>query len=150
MKTALLFITLLVCFAYGYERLWAKGDVLLGELQNGRDELHVVLFYDSTNTQEVYAKVRENQRVTNDLLTYLDTISKDGEDPFPTEVYFSTIDAVDPYNQNIIYKSEVNATALDDGPVILALRHGKGYRQHGPKVDAALKDSIAKLKEAES
>ena len=148
MKTALLFTIVLLSIVYGYERLWAKGDVLLGELQNGRDELHVVEFYDSTNTQEVYAKVRENQRVTNDLLAYLDTISgEEATDKFPTDVFFSTVDAVDPYNQNIIYKSGVNATVLDDGPVILALRKGKGFIQYGPKVDAALRDSIAKLKE---
>ena len=149
MKAVLLVVALLMCSAYGYERLWAKGDVLLSELQNGRDELHVVLFYDSTNTQEVYAKVRENQRVTNDVLAFLDSISEGGDSPFPTKVYYATVDAVDPYNQNLIYKSGVDTAALDDGPVILSLRHGTGYRQNGPKVVAALRDSVEKLRTVE-
>mmetsp|Transcript_10947 Transcript_10947/g.9679 ORF Transcript_10947/g.9679 Transcript_10947/m.9679 type:complete len:151 (+) Transcript_10947:34-486(+) len=150
MKTAILFLALIFCSAMAYERLWAKGDVLLGELQNGRDELYIVMFYDSTNTQEVYQKVRENQRVTDSLLTYLDTISKGGEKEFPVEVFFSTVDAVDPYNANIIHKSGVDATKLDEGPTILALRHGKGFRQHGPKIDSALRDSVETLSKQES
>ena len=150
MKIVLVLVTLLFSSAFSYERLWAKGDILLSELQNGRDELHIVQFYDSTNTEEVYAKVMENQRVTNNLMKYLDSISEGGDSPFPVPVFFSTIDAVDPYNKNIIFKSGVNTAALDDGPVILALRHGTGYRQHGPKIDAALRDSVEKLRTVEA
>ena len=146
MKFAVLLIALLFSCAHCYERLWAKGDVLLGELQSGRDELHIVVFYDSTNTDATYGKVRENQAVTTKVLSFLDSISEGGANPFPTKVFYSTVDAVDPYNQNIIYKSGVDTEALDDGPVILALRKGKGFRQNGPKIDAALRNSVNTLK----
>ena len=149
MKAVLLIAVMLIATAVAYERLWAKGDVLLGELQNGRDELHIVEFYDSTNTDEVYGKVRENQKVTNDLLTFLASISEGGEKPFPVPVFFSTVDAVDPYNNNIIFKTDFNSTVLDNGPAILALRHQKGYVQYGAKVDAALRDSVELLRTAE-
>ena len=148
MKIILLLAAMLVCSVYGYERLWAKGDVLLSELQSGRDELYIVLFYDSTNTEEVYAKVRENQQVTSDVTAYLDTISEKGEKAFPTKTWFASVDAVDAYNQNLIYKSGVDNTALDNGPVILSLRQGKGFVQQGPKVVAALRTSVDKLRVA--
>ena len=148
MKIILLLAAILMCSAYGYERLWAKGDVLLSELQSGRDELYIVLFYDSTNTEEVYAKVRENQQVTSDVTAYLDSISEKGDKPFPTKVWFASVDAVDQYNQNLIYKSGVDTTALDNGPVILSLRLGKGFVQQGPKVVAALRNSVDKLRES--
>ena len=151
MKIVVLAIMALLCFqAYGYERLWAKGDVLLTELQNGHDELKIVYFYDSTNTEEVYAKVRENQAVLNEVLDYLKTISTNGDNPFPTKVFFSSIDATEPMNQNVIYKSSVNVNALDNGPVLLALRQGTGFLQYGPKVTAALRDSVDKLREMEA
>ena len=148
MKIVVLAILAMVCFqAYSYERLWAKGDVLLGELQNGQDELKIVYFYDSTNTEETYAKVRENQAVLNEVLDYLKTISTTGDNPFPTKVFFSTVDATEANNQNVMYKSNVNVDALDDGPVLLALRQGTGFLQYGPKVTAALRDSVDKLRE---
>jgi hypothetical protein len=148
MKYSLL-LTLVLCISctFAYERLWAKGDILLAEMQNGRDELHVIVFYDSTNTADSYSKVRENQAVTNEVLKYLDTISEEGTDPFPTKVYYATIDAVDPYNQNIMYKAGIDPKELDNGPTILVTRQGKGFRQNGPKVVAALRDSVVKLKE---
>ena len=146
MKLTLLIVAIL-CFAstMGYERLWAKGDVLLSELQNGNDELHIVLFYDSTNTEDAYGKVRENQEVTNNVVEYLKSISDGGATPVKVPVYYATVDAADPYNQNLIYKSGVDASDLDNGPVLLAIRQGKGFRQHGPKVVAALRDSVTKL-----
>ncbi len=147
MKAVLLIALILFSAVTAYERLWAKGDVLLGELQNGRDELHVAVFYDSTNTEEVYGKVKENDRVIKEVMPYLDTISEGGEKPFPVPVFLSTVDAVDPYNNNIIFKSGFNTTALDDGPVVLALRHQTGYVQYGAKVVAALRDSVEKLRE---
>ena len=146
MKIIILLVAIIVGSAYGYERLWAKGDVLLSELQNGRGELDIVLFYDSTNTEEVYAKVRENQQVTGDVQAYLDTISPKGDKPFPGKIWFAIVDAVDEYNQNLIYKMGVDTTALDNGPVILVLYQGRGYRQQGPKVVAALRDSVDKLR----
>ena len=147
MKIAVLAILAMVCFqAYSYERLWAKGDILLGELQNGQDELKVVYFFDSTNTEETYAKVRENQAVLNEVLDYLKVISTNGANPFPTKVFFSTIDATDANNQNVIYKSGVNVNDLDNGPVLLAVRKGTGFIQYGAQVTAALRDSVDRLR----
>ena len=143
---ALAIISMCLASAFGYERLWAKGDVLLSELQNGADELQITYFFDSTNTEETYYKVRENQAVLNDVLDYLKTISVGGEKAFPVKVFFSTVDATDEMNQNVIFKSGVKVNDLDDGPVLLALRLGKGYLQHGPKVVAALKNSVEKLR----
>ena len=146
MKFVILLVAVIVCSGYGYERLWAKGDVLLSELQNGRPELDIVIFQDSTNTEEVYAKVRENQRVTGDVQAYLDKISPNGDKPFPGKIWFSIVDAVDVYNQNLIYKTGVDTTALDEGPVILSIYQGRGYRQDGPEVVAALRDSVDRLR----
>ena len=142
--TILLSVILLLSSAIAYERLWAKGDVLLSELQNGRDELHVVVFYDSTNTEDQYSKVKENQSVIDEVIKYLNELDQTKQDP-NLKVFFSTVDAADPYNQNIIFKSGVDPKELDNGPTILTLKHGKGFRQNGPKVLAAMKKSIANL-----
>ena len=147
MRFALLFaLVLCISTVYGYERLWAKGDVLLSELQNGKDELHVVVFYDSTNNEESYSKVKENQAVQEQVLTFLKEISAGGKAPFPTNVFYATVDSTDPYNQNLIYKVGIDPKILKDGPAILTLRHGTGFRQNGPKVDAALRTSVDKLR----
>ena len=150
MKIVVLAILAMVCFqAYSYERLWAKGDTLLSELQNGQDELKIVYFFDSTNTEETYPKVRENQAVLNEVLDFLQTIGTNGDNPFPTKVFFSTVDSTEPINQNVMFKSNVSLDALDDGPVLLALRKGTGFLQYGPKVTAALRDSVETLKTLE-
>ena len=146
MKAVLLVAVLLVASAIAYERLWAKGDVLLDILQNGKDELHVVKFYDPTNTPEIYGKVRENDRVTHELLEYLKTLDPGADNAFPVPVFYSTVDATDPYNANIMHKAGFNQTVLDDGPVIITLRHQTGDLQYGAQVIKSAKDSIERLK----
>ena len=149
MKTAfLLALVMLTSCALGIERLWAKGDVLLEELQNGKDELHIVYFYNPVNSDETYAKVRENQRIKNEVLNYLNTLSEDGQNQFPTPVYYSVVESTDPYNQNLMYKLGVDEEVLETGPVVVALRHGRGYRHSGPKLTAYLKKSVNALRQA--
>ena len=143
----LLIISMILVNSLAYERVWAKGDVLLSELQEGEDVLYIVYFSDSTNTQETYAKVRENQKVMDKLQDYLKTISPGGDDEFPTKVFFASVDATDPTNKNLLSKADIDADILDDGPAIICLRHGKGYIQYGAQVNSALKKSVTALKD---
>ena len=147
MKVILILATLLLCSAFGYERLWAKGDVLLNELQNGENDLMVVLFYNSINNQEVYSKIKQNQLVTDQVVTYLKELEASKSDKFSGKVFFSIIDSVDPSNKNIISKTGVPVDHLEDEPVVVALLHGKGFTQYGPTILAVLKDNVTKLLE---
>ena len=128
MKLALLIVFAAVLIStHAYERLWSKGDTLLSELQNGKEDLNIVMFFDSTNTDATYHKIVANEQVTRDLITYLSSISANQANAFPAPVTFSKVDAVDPYNTNLLFKVGVKAKTLDEGPVV-ALRNGKGNR----------------------
>ena len=129
MKLAILLVVVsLFLSTHAYERTWSKGDTLLYDLQTLNDELYIIMFFDSTNTDATYSKVVANEETTKGLIPYLSSISENQPDAFPNKVYFSKIDAVDPYNQNLMFKVGVKAKTLDEGPVVVALRKGKGYR----------------------
>ena len=58
MKFPLLFIFAAVLIStHGYERTWSKEDTLLYDLQTLNDELYIIMFFDSTNTDATYSKI---------------------------------------------------------------------------------------------
>ena len=129
MKILALLAVLLIS-ASAYESYWQKGDNLLSQLQNGKDEIFVVTFYNPTPVKDDYSRQSENNRVQDELQSEV----LNQYDEKPLKIRYSSIDSTDRDNQKLLYKAGVKANYFDDGPVVLVTRKGSGHIVWGPTV----------------
>ena len=138
-------LALILASTYAYDRLWAKGDSLLQEIQSGRDDLFVVVFYNSTNVDETYARVRENNKGMSDTMKYLKKVTA-ADGPYKDkQVYYATADVTDEMNANLAYKCGIKESMLKNYPVIFAMKSGKGATHYGPVAVSRLEETVKGL-----
>mmetsp|Transcript_15431 Transcript_15431/g.13471 ORF Transcript_15431/g.13471 Transcript_15431/m.13471 type:complete len:152 (-) Transcript_15431:48-503(-) len=123
-------LAFLLISASAYESYWQKGDDLLAQLQNGKDELFVVTFYNPTPVKDDYSRQTENSRVQDELQSEV----LNQYDAKPLTIRYSSIDSTDRANEKLLYKAGVKTEYLNEGPVILISRKGYGHIIWGPTV----------------
>ena len=65
MKFSLLFIFAAVLIStHAYERTWSKGDTLSYGIWTQNNELYIIMFFDSTNTDATYSKIVANNEAS--------------------------------------------------------------------------------------
>ena len=130
MKLVLLLICIAITSTFAYESYWAKGESLLTELQNGKDEIFVATFYDPTPVKDSYTRQAENNKVQDDLQSEV-LNQLDGK---PLKIRYASADTTESENANLMYKAGIKDEYLEDGPVVLVTRKGSGYIVWGPTV----------------
>ena len=123
-------LSLLFMTTFAYDSYWAKGNDLLTQLQNGQDEIFVVTFYNPTPVKDDYTRQTENNRVQDELQS--EVLNK--FDSKPLKIRYSSVDATDRTNENLLYKAGIKDDFLIYGPVVLVTRKGFGNIVWGPTV----------------
>ena len=113
-----------------YESYWGKGSDLLGQLQNGNDEIFVVTFYNPTPIKDDYTRQSENNKVQDEL----QSVVLNQYDNQPLKIRYASVDVTDRQNESLIYKAGIKADYLGRGPVVLITRKGFGNIVWGPTV----------------
>ena len=123
-------LSLLLVSSMAYESYWGKGNDLLGQLQNGEDEIFVVTFYNPTPVKDDYTRQQENNKVQDELQSVV-LNQYDGQ---PLKIRYASVDVTDRSNESIIYKAGVKDDFLRNGPVVLVTKKGFGNIVWGPTV----------------
>ena len=143
MKILALLSIVLVC-ATAYESFWQKGDELLSQLQNGKDEIFVVTFYNPTPVKDDYSRTTENNKVQDELQS--EVLNAFDRKPLP--IRYASIDVTDRTNERLLYKAGVKADQLTYGPVVLVTKKGFGRTIWGPTVVDSVEDFVKSIQAA--
>ena len=139
-------ITLLSIFllsTYAYDTFWQKGESLLQELQNGKDEIFVITFYNPTPVKDDYSRQMMNNQVQDQLQSTV--LNK--YDSKPLKIRYSSIDTTDRDNEILMYKAGVKQSNLLNGPVVLITRKGRGNSVWGPTIIEKVEDFVKNIQE---
>mmetsp|Transcript_28160 Transcript_28160/g.24890 ORF Transcript_28160/g.24890 Transcript_28160/m.24890 type:complete len:151 (+) Transcript_28160:15-467(+) len=140
----LLVISIILLSASAYDSFWQKGDSLLTELQNGKDEIFIISFYNPSPIKDDYTRQNFNNKIMDELQSSI--LNKyHGE---PLSIRYSSIDSTDRDNDTLLYKAGIHSNKLEKGPVILITRKGNGHTVWGPTIIQKVEDFVKKLQES--
>ena len=139
-------LAILLLSASAYESYWQKGSSLLGQLQNGKDEIFVVTFYNPTPVKDDYTRQSENNRVQDELQSEV----LNAYDSKPLKIRYSSIDSTDRDNEKLIYKAGIKPEYFNHGPVVLVTRKGYGHIVWGPTVVHQVETFVKETQDAAS
>ena len=114
----------------GYEKFTERGQKIIDRLQNGKDEIMVILFYNPVSKRQNYKLEQENMEVINNLVTHV--LLPQHENPL--NLAYTSIDVTDHENKKLLRKVDIDPSMTDKGPIVLASRKGKGTYMWGPTV----------------